>query len=81
MLSSSLVETVKAAKAKTGITDLSDVLESIHLSEVYNAGGVAKATPLAFSSTAFLPQANELVPFSFDSPLSHWAKRAQSAGP
>ena len=56
----------KAAKARTGITDPWPVLKHIHLSEVYNAGGVAKAAPLAFSLHSFnrlfsrCPSAREL---------------------
>ena len=40
---------VKTAKAKIVITDRAARAEhDTHLSEVYNAGGVAKAAPLAF---------------------------------
>jgi hypothetical protein len=36
------------------------VLEHIHLVEVYNAGGVAKAAPLAFSPSSLLNHCNAL---------------------
>lgn len=43
---------VKTAKAKIGITDRAATCSAqYHLFEVYNAGGVAKAAPLAFFST------------------------------
>ena len=42
--------TVKAAKARTGITDPSPLLKHIHLFEVYNAGRAATAALLAFFS-------------------------------
>ena len=37
------------------------VLTHIHLVEVYNAGGVAKAAPLAFSSSLFLLNPSQCV--------------------
>jgi len=45
------------------------VLEHIHLVEVYNAGGVAKAAPLAFFS------------FLFAEPLQRAQQRAQGETP
>ena len=43
---------VKTAKARIGITDQAATCTArYHLIEVYNAGGVAKAAPLAFFPT------------------------------